>query len=152
MSVPDHAMGHFFRLITRWTPEKIETIEAQLASQEINPRDVKMELAKEVVSIYHGEENAEHAEAEFRTVFQQQGLPEDIPEYTVGDETSLVDLIAEAKLVSSKSEARRMIQQRAVRIDDQVIEDFNATIQVEKPQILRVGKRRFLRLVPGEGK
>jgi tyrosyl-tRNA synthetase len=144
-------MGHFFRLVTRWTPEKIEQIESQLAGQEINPRDVKMDLAKEVVSIYHGEENAEHAESEFRTVFQKQGLPEDIPEYPVSGEISLVNLIAEAKLVSSKSEARRMIQQGAVRIDDLLIEDIHATIQVESPQILRVGKRRFLRLIAGEG-
>ena len=114
------------------------------------PRDVKMELAKEIVTIYHGEENAEHAEQEFRTVFQKQGLPEDIPVYQVVSEMSLIDLIADAGLVSSKSEARRMIQQRAVRIEDQVVEDINATISVDTPQILRVGKRRFLRLTPTE--
>jgi tyrosyl-tRNA synthetase len=150
MSVPDHAMGHFFRLVTRWTPEKISSVESQLASGQVNPRDVKMELAKEIVSIYHGEENAERAEEEFRTVFQKQGLPEDIADYHVADEILLVNLIAEAKLVSSKSEARRMIQQRAVRVEDQVIEDVNATINVDSPKILRVGKRRFLRLLPGE--
>jgi tyrosyl-tRNA synthetase len=150
MSVPDHAMGHFFRLVTRWSPEKIDSLESQLASNQVNPRDVKMELALEIVSIYHGEENAEHAEQEFRTIFQKQGLPEDIPDYKVDGEMSLIDLIAAADLVSSKSEARRMIQQRAVRIDDQVIDDLHTTISVDTPQILRVGKRRFLRLLPSE--
>ena len=91
---------------------------------------------------------AQRAENEFRTVFQNQGLPDDIPEFEVEGEMILIDLIAGAKLVSSKSEARRMIQQRAVRIDDQVVEDINATILVDSPQILRVGKRRFLRLIP----
>jgi len=150
MSVPDHAMRHYFRLVTRWTPEKIDALESQLASDQVHPRDVKMELAKEIVSIYHGEQNAEHAEQEFRNVFQKQGLPQDIPEFKVGSEILLVDLIAGANLVSSKSEARRMIKQRAVRIDDQVIEDIAATILVDSPQVLRVGKRRFLRLLPGE--
>jgi len=150
MSVPDHAMGHFFRLVTRWSPEKIDSLESQLASNQVNPRDVKMELAKEIVSIYHGEENAGHAEQEFRTVFQKQGLPEDIPDYKVEGEMPLIDLIAGAELVSSKSEARRMIQQRAVRIDDQVIEDIKAIISIDSPQILRVGKRRFLRLLSKE--
>jgi tyrosyl-tRNA synthetase len=148
MSVPDHAMGHFFRLVTRWTPEKINAIESQLASDEVNPRDVKMELAREIVSIYHGEEKAESAENEFQTVFQKQGLPEDIPDYRVADGILLVDLIVDAGLVSSKSEARRMINQSAVRIDDNVIEDIKTSIHVKSPQILRVGKRRFLRLLP----
>lgn len=148
MSIPDHAMGHFFRLVTRWSPEKIETFEKQLSTNQVNPRDVKMELAKEIVSIYHGDENAERAEQEFRTVFQKQGLPEDMPERVVSGETTLIDLITEAQLVPSKSEARRMIQQRAVRIDDQVIEDIHATIRVDSPKVLRVGKRRFLRLLP----
>jgi tyrosyl-tRNA synthetase len=150
MSVPDHAMGHFFRLVTRWSPEKIDTLERQLAADQVNPRDVKMELAKEIVSIYHGEANAAHAEKEFRTVFQKQGLPEDIPEYRVEGEILLIDLIAGAKMVKSKSEARRMIQQRAVRLDDQVIEDIHTSIQVASPQVLKVGKRRFLRLLPGD--
>ena len=150
MSVPDHAMGHFFRLVTRWSPEKIDTLERQLAAEQVNPRDVKMELAREIVSIYHGEENAAQAEIEFRTVFQKQGLPEDIPEFRVEGEMLLVDLIAGAKMVKSKSEARRMIQQRAVRLDDQVIEDIYTSVQVAQPQVLKVGKRRFLRLLPGE--
>jgi tyrosyl-tRNA synthetase len=150
MSVPDQAMGHFFRLVTRWDPETISDLENRLASNHANPRDVKMDLAREIVTIYHGEENAEAAEKEFRTVFQKQGLPEDIPIYRIRGEILLVDLIAEAGLADSKSEARRLIQQNAVKIEDDVIEDINATIQVKTPLVLRVGKRRFLQLLPEE--
>jgi tyrosyl-tRNA synthetase len=150
MSIPDHAMGQFFRLVTRWDPQKISTIENQLASGSANPRDVKMELAHEIVSIYHGEKNAEAAEKDFRTIFQQQGLPEDIPDYKVWDEISLVDLIVSSGMASSRSEARRLIQQSAVKLDDEVIDDINAILQVKTSQILRVGKRRFLRLIPEE--
>lgn len=150
MSIPDHAMGHFFRLVTRWDPKKVNQIESQLESNRANPRDVKMALAREIVSIYHGEENAASAESEFRTVFQKQGLPEDIPICKVKGEILLVDLIVEQDLASSKSEARRLIQQSAVKLDDDVIEDINSSIQVKDPQVLRVGKRRFLKLIPDE--
>ena len=148
MSVPDHAMGHFFRLVTRWTPERIKDIEDQLASNKVNPRDVKMELAREIVSIYHGDQEAEAAEKEFQTIFQNQGTPDDMPEYKLMEKISLVDLMVDSGLVTSKSEARRMIKQNAVRIEDNVIDDIDATIFVETPQVLRVGKRRFLRLRP----
>jgi tyrosyl-tRNA synthetase len=150
MSIPDHAMGLFFRLVTRWDPKRIDNLESQLESNQANPRDVKMELAREIVSIYHGAENAEIAENEFRTVFQEQGLPEDIPDYKMRGEILIVDLMTEAGLTSSKSEARRLIKQSAVRIDDEVIGDINAILKVEAPQILRVGKRRFLQLLPDE--
>jgi tyrosyl-tRNA synthetase len=150
MSIPDHAMGDFFRLVTRWDPKKINDLESQLESNRVNPRDVKMELAREIVSIYHGEENAEIAENEFRTVFQEQGLPEDIADYKVREEIPLVDLMVDTGLASSKSEARRLIQQSAVRLDEEVIEDIHAILQLETPQILRVGKRRFLQLLPDE--
>jgi tyrosyl-tRNA synthetase len=109
-----------------------------------------MELAREIVSIYHGEENAEIAESEFRTVFQEQGLPEDIPNYKIRGEILIVDLMVDARLATSKSEARRLIQQNAVRLDDEVIEDINAIVRVKTPQVLRVGKRRFLQLLPVE--
>jgi tyrosyl-tRNA synthetase len=148
MSIPDHAMDQFFRLVTRWGPDKIDDLESQLASGKANPRDIKMALAREIVSIYHGDESAEAAEREFRNVFQKQGLPEDIPDYKIAGQVLLVDLIADAGLAKSKSAARRLIQQSAVRLDDEVMEDIYATIDVETPRVLRVGKRRFLRLLP----
>jgi tyrosyl-tRNA synthetase len=150
MSIPDHAMGAFFRLVTRWRPSEIENIERKMSANEINPRDVKMMLAKEIVSIYHGEEDATNAEEAFQRVFQDRGLPENMPSYKVKVEMALVDVMLDANLVSSKSDARRMIKQHAVRLEDALIEDVNATLWVTSPQVLRVGKRRFLQLLPDE--
>ena len=149
MSVPDSAMGDYFRLVTRWTPAEIQEIEKQLQSGELHPRDVKMKLAREIIAIYHGEDAVEPAEAEFTRVFQQGDLPEDMPEFVVHPGMSLVDLMVEADLAKSKSAARRLIDQRGVRLDDQVIEDSSLTLNLESPVVLRVGKRRFVRLIGG---
>ncbi|NIM92457.1 MAG: tyrosine--tRNA ligase [Anaerolineales bacterium] len=150
MSIPDAAMGSFFRLVTRWSPHEIEDIENKLSVGEVDPMEVKMSLAKEIVSIYHSEEAATEAEEAFRLVFQERELPKDIPTYVVSGDISLVDLMVESGLVQSKSEARRLIRQRGVRLDDFVVEDIKQSLQVDSPQVLRVGKRRFLQLIPEE--
>jgi len=150
MSIPDLAMGSYFRLVTRWSPEQIREIEKQLESGELHPRDAKMSLAREIVSIYHGEERAQPAEENFIRVFQDQGVPTDIPKYELKEELSLVELLSESGLVSSKTEARRLINQRGVRLGEKVMEDPNLKIKIASPIILRVGKRRFLQLIPKE--
>jgi tyrosyl-tRNA synthetase len=151
MSLPDAAMGAYFRLVTRWTPDEIAELEAGMASGQLHPRDVKMRLAREIVSIYHGEEAAGRAEEAFRRVFQEQGLPDDMPSLRLGSGLTVAELLAESGLVGSKSEARRLVRQRGVRLDDQVLEDANAVLEIDRPKVLRVGKRRFLRLLPPEG-
>jgi len=150
MSIPDLAMGSYFRLVTRWSPEQIREIEKQLESGELHPRDAKMSLAREIVSIYHGEERAQPAEENFIRVFQDQGVPTDIPKYELKEELSLVELLSESGLASSKTEARRLIKQRGVRLGEKVMEDPNLKIKIASPIILRVGKRRFLQLIPKE--
>jgi tyrosyl-tRNA synthetase len=150
MSVPDSAMGAYFRLVTRWTPAKIEQLEGGMAAGELHPRDVKMNLAKEIVSIYHGDKAAEKAEAHFRRVFQEQQLPQEMPEFKLTAGSTLLEVLVSARLVKSKSEARRLIQQRGVRLGEQVLEDPKVEISVDEPQVLRVGKRRFVRLIPPE--
>lgn len=152
MSLPDHVMVQFFELVTRYGPTQVAEIQAGLESGELHPRDVKMELAREIVSIFHGDDAAQQAERHFKRVFQQGRLPDDMPDYRVQAPTRLVDIMAAADLTRSKSQARRLIQQGAVRLDDDRIEDINA--EVSPPageQILQVGKRRFLRLI-GENK
>ena len=148
MSVPDEAMGHYFRLITRWSPEEIESIESKLDTGDVSPRDIKMSLAREVVAIYHGDKEAAAAEDEFRRIFQEHGLPEDMPNVEVSGSIALVKLMADEGLASSNSEARRLIQQRGVSLDGDVIEDIKAELKIETPQVLKVGKRKFVRLLP----
>lgn len=148
MSLPDSAMGDYFRLVTRWKPDEITEIENELSTGQLHPRDVKMKLAREIVSIFHNDEAAEKAEGAFRRVFQEGSVPEDLPEVKLRADITLMTILLEADFASSKSEVRRLVSQRGVRLDDVVQEDPEKIINLEQPQTLRVGKRRFLKLIP----
>ena len=145
MSIPDKAMGIFCRLITRWTPEEINSFEADFSSGKIHPKDAKMKLAREIVTIYHGEDEAGKAEAEFVRVFQEQGQPEEIDEYKLEEGQTVLDVLEGAELVESRSQARRLLQQGAVRLDDQKLEDPHAGFP--GTGVLQVGKRHFKKIV-----
>jgi len=144
MSIPDSAMITYFELATRYTPRMIEEVRQQLGAG-VNPRDVKMALAREVVSIFHSAEAAERAEAQFRAVFQNKGLPDDMPEFAVNDGMSVVDVMVSLKFATSKGDARRLIAGGGVYLDGRTVTDGNET--PAPPQVLQVGKRRFARLV-----
>jgi tyrosyl-tRNA synthetase len=148
MSLPDDVMGNYFRLVTRWSPKQVAELEEKLRSGEAHPRDVKMTLAREIVESYHGEKAAEEAEAAFRRVFQQGDLPEEMEQYQLAEGVNLLDVMVETGLATSRSDARRLISQRGVRLDDQILEDPNLILSLREPQVLRVGKRRFMRLMP----
>ncbi|MEE8568763.1 MAG: tyrosine--tRNA ligase [Anaerolineales bacterium] len=150
MSVPDIAMSSYFRLVTSLTPTEIDEIEGGLESGEFHPRDVKMRLAREIVGIYHGEDVVDKAEAAFRRVFQEREDPEEMPDLLISHGLALVDVMVEAGLTKSKGEARRLIDQRGVRLDGVVIENPEEILELDEPKVLRVGKRRFLRLLPPE--
>ncbi len=145
MSLPDHAMGSYARLVTRWTPTEIEEFERALESGELHPKEAKMKLAREIVTIYHGEEAAHEAEAEFVRVFQEQGEPEEMDEYILEEGQTVLDVLDESGIVDSRSQARRMIKQKAVRLDDEKLLDPHQ--EFPRPGVLRVGKRRFVRVV-----
>lgn len=152
MSIPDAAMSTYFRLATPWTPVEIAGIESALSSGKAHPRDVKMRLAKEIVAIYHGEAAAERAENEFRRVFQEQGTPEGMSTFELRAGMPMVDVLVESGLASSRSEARRLIDQGAVHLGDQVVADPTLVITIESETVLRAGKRRFVRLLAkGQG-
>jgi tyrosyl-tRNA synthetase len=146
MSLPDKAMEQYFRLVTRFEPPQIKQIMSDLESGKAHPRDVKMKLAYEIVSIFNGDDEAKKAEAYFKQVFQQQNLPDDMPTITISEPVNIVDLIAQVKFTRSKSEARRLVQQNAVSLDDIKIETIEHMVQPEGEQILRVGRRRFLKI------
>jgi tyrosyl-tRNA synthetase len=147
MSIPDTAMPKYMRLITRWTPEVITDYETGEHSGRYHPRDVKMALAREIVSIYHGADTVAAAEEQFKTIFQKGGLPDDIEEITVQDEPTLVDFLAERGFVKSKSEARRLIQQHGIRIDGHTISDSHARLDFVKEAVIQVGKRKFVKVM-----
>jgi tyrosyl-tRNA synthetase len=143
MSVPDKAMGSFMRLVTRWTPDQITGIEADLQSGKLHPRDAKMALSREIVSIYHSDADAQAAEQAFRKVFQQKEMPDEMPNYALQPGQSVVEVLLAANLVSSKSDGRRMVEQKGVKLDGEVLEKYDAPFP--HPGVLQVGKRRFVR-------
>ena len=145
MSIPDKAMGAYMRLLTRWTPPEITELERGMAEGRLNPRDVKMKLAREIVEIYHGAEAAKRAEEHFVRVFQKHDIPEDMPEYRLQEGETVLQVLRNAGLVSSNSEGRRLIQQNAVRLDGKILTDPHAPFP--GPGVLRVGKRKFMRVV-----
>lgn len=152
MSIPDELMLKYFELATDLSNEELEALRAGLADGTVHPRDAKMRLAKTFVRMYHGEQAAEEAEQHFITVFQQRALPTDIPEVEVqgslleNGQANIVNLLTECKLVESKGEARRMIQQGAVKVNEEKVTDFNTLLNVADGMVLQVGKRKFAKV------
>jgi len=144
MSIPDFAMSKFFRLVTRWNPAEIEAIEKDLESGKLHPRDAKMNLAREIVSIFYSVEEALAAEKAFVSLFQQKETPDDMPEYEMQAGATVLDVLMGAGLTSSKSEARRLIDQKGVRLDGETLERGDEDFP--HPGVLQVGKRRFVRV------
>lgn len=145
MSIPDIAMPIYFRLVTRWMPPEIESIEKGLADGSLHPRDAKMKLAREVVANFYGEAAADQAQAEFVHTFQQREAPEDMPTYSLQAGQTILDILLGSGLISSKGEGRRLIDQKGVRLDGEVIN--SGMDPFPHPGVLQVGKRKFLRVV-----
>lgn len=149
MSIPDELMVKYFELATPISIEELKDLEKGIQEGRIHPRDAKMKLAKTLVQQFHGDEAAEQAEVHFKTVFQQRALPTDLPEVKWEGESSvkIIDLITELGLVPSKGEGRRMVQQGAVKIDEEKIEDINQEITMVPEMIIQVGKRKFVKII-----
>jgi len=144
MSVPDKAMPYFFRLVTRWRPDEISIKEAGLADGSLHPRDVKMELAREIVSIYHNPQAAVDAQAVFIRVFREGEAPQEMAEFRLIEGLSVLDVLMKGGLVESRNEGRRLIQQNGVRLDGVTLNDPQAVFP--GPGVLQIGKRKFLRI------
>ncbi len=144
MSIPDFVMGKYMRLATRWSPREIEALEEELADGKAHPRDVKMKLAWEIASIFYGDTDAQAAQEAFIKLFQQKELPEDMPELQWQPDLTALDALLATRLVSSKSEARRLFEQKGVRLDGKTIENGNEPLPHRG--VLQVGKRKFLRV------
>ena len=144
MSVPDSAMGVYMRLATRWSPQEIEAIEKEVASGKVHPRDAKMKLAREITAIFYGEAEAVAAQQGFVRLFQHKESPEDMPEYALQSGQSVIDVLLASGLSTSKGEARRMIDQKGVRLDGETLERGDAAFP--HPGVLQAGKRRFVRV------
>ena len=147
MSLLDELVLEYFMNATRVDLDEITAMRDSLTTG-ANPRDLKMRLGREIVSMYWGVAAAGAAEEHFRTVHQQGGVPEDMPEMKVDwVQAALVDVLVESKLCSSKSEARRQIEECGVKVDGVVVEDVAAMIEMKgEPVVVQKGKRFFVRL------
>jgi len=153
MSIADELMLRYFELVTPVGIQEIRELRAGLEDGSLHPRDVKMRLAREIVTMYHGPEAAVQAEEEFKNIFQKKELPDEIPEYRL-DRQELEDgriwlpkLLVLAGLASGTSEGKRLILQGAVRVDDVKISDPDNSIVPEDGSIIKAGKRKFAKII-----
>jgi len=148
MSWSDDLIVNGFILCTRLSASEIKKFEQDLKSG-VNPRDLKIKLAEEIVKIYYGDKAADLAEENFNKIFSERLIPEDIKTEKINrGNYKLIDLIFNYKLAPSRGDARRLIEQGGVEINQSTIKDWQAIVNIESPQIIKVGKRRFLKLDP----
>ena len=151
MSIPDELMSSYYELVTDRTPQEIAAIKEKIASGSLHPMDAKMQLAREVISTFHGEEAARKAADNFQRVFRDRQAPEEakVEKLPRGPARKLTALLVDLKLISSKSEAERLIKQGGVEIDGVRIDDPRKDIDLSKSAefLLRAGKKKFVRVV-----
>jgi len=147
MSINDEMIVKYFILAADANDEVIKKVKSDLSKPGYNPRDAKRLLSRTLVELYYDKDNAEKAEEHFDQVIVNKNIPENMPEYIVKGEMFIVDIIFESEMVKSKSEARRLIKQGAISIDGDKVIDANLKISADLGSVVKIGKRRFLRLV-----
>jgi tyrosyl-tRNA synthetase len=148
MSIPDELIYRYFELISDVDSVELHNIKQQLENPDINPRDVKKYLARTIVRMYHSKEEALYAEKEFENVFVKKDIPDDIPEMKIdAAEMRIDDLIVFTKTAESKGRARRLVTGGGVSISGDKITDPFTMISLKDGQILKVGKRKFVKIV-----
>lgn len=147
MSLPDNMIIKYFELTTNVPLEEINKIKEQMEQGE-NPKNLKMRLAREIVTLYHDEKAAGQAESEFNQIFKDKGLPEDIElRKLTGNKWNIIELISETGLSPSKSETRRIIQGGGVKVDGVKAESHEEEIDINKERLIQVGKRKFVKVI-----
>ena len=146
LSIPDTMITKYYEFCTNISKKDLEIVDADLVSGNVNPRDTKRALARDIVSIYHNEVLAIQAQENFDNLFISKKVPDDIPNVSLSAGTKLIEIMVSNKMVTSNGEAKRMVKQGAVKIDDEKISDPFITIEPGNESILKVGKRRFLKI------
>jgi len=150
MSIPDTMIARYFDLATDRPPAEVERIRRELADGTAHPRETKAELARTLVGMYHSPGEAEEASREFDRMFRERGAPDEMPEFRMSsaEGVPIVQALAESGLVASRGEARRMIKQRAVRVDGDRVESEDRTLEPKSAGYeVQVGKRSWARIV-----
>ncbi|WP_297204618.1 tyrosine--tRNA ligase [uncultured Brachyspira sp.] len=143
MSIPDNLISKYMELLTDIPIENIKDYVKSMENGE-NPRNIKGILAKEIVKIYHGEDEANNAEEEFKRIFSSKGLPDEIEEVAVKKDDNILNILSVCMSSESKSNLKRLVSQGSVSLDNEKISDINSVIS--KEGILKVGKRNFFKI------
>ncbi len=150
LSIPDNLIIPYFELITDESVENIKSYKLQMENNSINPRDLKRKLARMIVEMYHSEQAAINAEIEFDKIFINKGIPDEMPEFSIQyseNGIGILDLITQINFAPSNGEARRLVQQGGVSIDNEKINDFKFVINKKNDFVLKVGKRKFAKII-----
>ena len=147
MSLPDELIINYMRLLTEIPEEKINKIEKELKSGAVNPKEPKARLGFEIAKFYHNAEEAEQAKKEFERVFSKKEMPSEMSIVeTLGNKINIIDFLADNKILQSKSEARRLIEQGGVEIDKKKIDDWQKEVEVKDGSVIQIGKRKFIKI------
>ena len=147
MSIPDTLITRYYSLLTDVPQSELVKMDEEIASNSINPRDIKMALAHMITEEYHGKEGADKAQEDFINVVSNKGIPDDIQSVKIDAEKSILDLLVELSFVQSKGEAKRLIQGGGVKIDGEKVSDMGFVIKPQMDVVLQAGKRKFAKLV-----
>ncbi|MCB2291073.1 tyrosine--tRNA ligase [Clostridium sp. CS001] len=152
MTIPDELIIKYYELVTDIHPDGIKKIKKELENGKVNPRDIKMKLAKEIVKLYHGEIVAVESEEYFKAVFQKKDIPEDIKEIeiinnsNIKEQASIFKIIADMGFANSNREAKRLVEQGGVKLNGERI-SLQETIELKNEDIIQCGKRNFVKIV-----
>ncbi|RUA17091.1 MAG: tyrosine--tRNA ligase [Clostridia bacterium] len=148
MSIPDHAMRNYAELVTSWHPDEIKRIFDDYEAGKLHPRDLKMMLAREIVGLFNPPEAVARAEQHFIRTIQQKEMPKEMPELIVSSEDTVIDLLVRAGFAKSRSEAKRDIRGKGVRLNGEIVSDIMLHPEPgPEGVVLQKGKRRFVRLI-----
>lgn len=147
MSIPDTLITRYYSLLTDVPQSELVTMDKEIESGSINPRDIKMKLAHMITEEYHGKDGADKAQEEFINVVSNKGIPEDIESVKIDSDKNILDLLVELNFVQSKGEAKRLIQGGGVKINGEKISDTAFVVTPAMDAVLQAGKRKFAKLV-----
>lgn len=150
MSWTDGMIGNGFELCTQISTSEVEKINKELYNGEsqVNPRDYKMKLAYEIVKLYYSEKEAKDGQEEFAKVFQKKENPKNMKEFKVKvNSAKLIDVLSDSKLTSSKGEARRLIEQGAVKVNGKIVKEWDREMEFEDGMVIQAGKRKFVKII-----
>jgi len=146
MSISDEMIEKYFILAADANTKTVSKVKKQLSDSSLNPRDIKRELARAIVQLYHGQNAAKEAEQYFDRVIVNKDAPDEMDQVELSIDTQLIEVVTNEGLTSSKGEARRLIKQGAIRVDNEKITDESHILLKGKEVVIKVGKRRFIKI------